>query len=238
MKFEKINKNALIVMYSENERYALPIFAVVVSLVLFFAFIVPQVFSFPARKTEIEVENIKLNKIKEAEKIIASTDVDEVESNLGLAMNTLPNEKPFEEAMNGITAAAIESNTQIESYKFQDELSVNETSGKLPSLKFEITIVGGIDQAVEFVNQLYKTYPLSEVDDIESSNTSSVIKVSFFYKSLPINDSMDRASLRETTIAEISLINEISGWNSGRSISISEDTGEIATESASPGSPF
>lgn len=234
----QLNKNSITELYLENKRLAVPLIATIVSLILFFTFIVPQVFSFPARKTEIDSENEKLEKIKQAERIVSSINGEEIESQLKIILSTLPKDKPFEEALSSINTAAISSNTQIANYSFQDQFATNdEVSEKVPSLKFEVAIVGGIVQAVEFANQIYQTYPISEVESIKASNDISILSVKFYYKALPLDNSLDRTAIREISVKEIKLINDISKWNQA-TFEFIDNSGETASASANDGSPF
>jgi len=72
----KFSKEIIYSLYEDNKNYAIPVLSIVISFLLFFIFIVPQVLTFPNRKQEVDIENAKLSKIKEAEK---SRDFKEVE---------------------------------------------------------------------------------------------------------------------------------------------------------------
>lgn len=234
----KLTKEASLNLYYENREYLLPVFAIFISFLLFFVFIVPQLLSFPSRKVEVDVENNKLNKIKEARKILSSANKDLIDSQLKIASNALPPDKAFDEILSGISTAATLSQSQVESYQFENKPTLQNDSSKFSSLHFDISIVGDIAQAIEFVNQIYEIYPVSEAKEITSSSGISTISVFFYYKAFPSIGSEDRTGIRGLSSSEKAVLNEISNWNNA---SIGEASGvitEASSSAESDSSPF
>jgi hypothetical protein len=237
MNINKINKESLQLAYYENKDYLIPFVAIGVSIVLFFIFILPQLVSFPAKKQSVDLENEKLNKIKETEQIIVSQDNDELDSNLKLVTKTLPVTKSFEEILNGISTAAALSGTQIENYQFQNLDVSGTTPSKYLKIDFRVTILGDARETTPFIKELYKTFPVSEVTGIQSDLGDSTISISLFYKPFPIVEGESRNLLKALTIEQSKVLNEIKNWNES-------NTGEIifeenASSSArTSGSPF
>ena len=226
----QLNKEAIANLYFENKEYALPLFAIIVSVLLFFVFIVPQAISFPSRKNEIDIETAKLNKIKESEKVLSTIDEDLIDSQLKIASKALPSNKAFEEVLNSISTVVMLSNTQIKSYQFQEDENVLADANKFPSLTFEVDIIGGVGQAIEFINQLYKTHPISEVTSIISTGNVSTITILFYYKQFPSIIFEDIAQIRNMSAKEKSTIDEISKWDD---VSIETTTESVIDASAS-----
>lgn len=209
----QLNKEAIANLYFENKEYALPLFAIIVSVLLFFVFIVPQATSFPSRKNEIDIETAKLNKIKESEKVLSSIDENLIDSQLKIVSKALPSNKAFQEVLNSISTAATLSNTQIENYQFQEDENALVDANKFPSLTFEVDVTGDVRQAIELINQLHKTYPISEVTNIINSGGVSTITILFYYKPFPSISFEDRGQIRNMSAKEKSTIDEISKWN-------------------------
>ena len=233
----EFNKKELNSIYFEKREYLLPVFAIFVSFFLFFIFIVPQILSFPQRKGEIDVENAKLSKIKETEKILSSANKSLIESQFKIASKALPPAKPFEEVLSGITTAATLSNSQIDSYQFEEQEILQAEPSKFSSLIFQVTIIGGIEQAIEFVSQINKTYPIAEVNKITSSFGTSTISIVFYYKAFPSIDSEDRTQIRSLSAEEKSALDQISKWNE----TTTEDVFELQPDASASGdtsSPF
>lgn len=233
----EFNKKELNNIYFEKREYLLPVFAIFVSFFLFFIFIIPQILSFPQRKGEIDVENTKLSKIKETEKILSSANKSLIDSQFKIASKALPPAKPFEEVLSGITTAATLSNSQIDSYQFEEQILQAEPN-KFSSLNFQVTIIGGIEQAIEFVSQINKTYPIAEVNRITSSFGTSTISIVFYYKAFPSIDSEDRTRIRSLSAEEKAALDQISKWND----TAIEDVFELQLDASASGdttsSPF
>lgn len=234
----QLNKELLLGLYYENRDYLLPVFAIFVSLLLFFVFIVPQLLSFPSRKSEVDVENSKLNRIREAEKILSSADKNLIDSQLKTASAALPPDKAFDQVLSGISEAASLSQSQVESYQFENKTTLQNDSSKFSSLHFDISIIGDIAQAIEFVNQIYKTYPISDVKEITSSSGVSSVSILFYYKAFPPIGSEDRTQLRSLSSKEKAAFEQISSWNSAGLEEAFEPFVEASPSAESDSSPF
>jgi len=210
---KKFNQDRLMLYYYENKEYLIPIVAIAVSLVLFFVFLLPQIMSFPARKQAIDVENAVLKKIQDTEKIVLSQNSEDLEDKIRIASNALPPGKNFEQILNGISTAAALSGTQIENYQFENLDENSMTPSKYPILQFKVSIIGDAREAVDFIKELYKTYPISDVTKISSQESITTITVNFFYKPFPAAGAEDRTNLKQLTPEESRVMSEISKWN-------------------------
>ncbi|MBI2621569.1 MAG: hypothetical protein HYW63_02880 [Candidatus Levybacteria bacterium] len=236
----KLSKEEVLSFYSDNKEYALPALSIVASFFLFFVFIVPQLISFPSKRQEANIENAKLERIKEAEKVLTGANVDILDSQIKIATKALPPGKAFEEILNGISSAVSLSNTQIESYQFDTQtiLSTGSIASKFSTLLFEITIIGSTQEAIEFTKALYKTYPASEVTSILTSSGITSVKALFYYKSFSQVSPEERTQVRSISAKEKETLDEISKWNDTSAVIFFEP--EVsATESAeNDSSPF
>lgn len=214
----ELNKETLLSLYYENKEMVLPVFAIAVSILLFIIFIIPQLLSFPSRKSSVDAENAILNKIKESEKILSTANIDLINSQVELAAKTLPEKKTIEEALGAIFTAASLSNSQIESYQFIDSgtegrSNSKESENKYQSLDFSVNIFGDINQVVDFINQLYKSYPISSVKNINISEGIASMTISFFYSPFVTGSLENRTNVRSMSEKEKEAIEEIQSWN-------------------------
>jgi hypothetical protein len=218
----------------ENKELTVPVIVLLVSLFLFVIFILPNILSFPSKKGERDVEIAKLNQIREAKKVLQNSDNDQLSSQVDLTSNTLPSDKNFEIILGAISEAATKSNTQIAGYQFSDSGESKILSpNSIPTVDFIVSIVGGLDQASAFVDQLYATSPISEVTGISYSDQLSKINVSFFYKPFTSLNSADVALARERNSKENQALIKISQWDSA------VNSGDVETPNASvSASPF
>lgn len=231
----EINKDSILSLYYENREFILPIFAIIVSVLLFIIFIIPQVLSFPARKNEVDQEVEKLNKIKEGEKVLSNANTDLINSQVEIVSKTLPDKKSFETILNVISKAANLSNSLIESYVFE-ETSMSQTPKNFQSITFEISIFGDVAQALDFIDELYQSYPISNVTSIKNSENLSTITMDFYYSPFISQKLEDRTLVRAMSPREKETLSQISEWidSSDYEIEVSQ-----ATESAEArSSPF
>lgn len=239
----ELNKDTLISLYYENKEMVLPIFAIAVSILLFIIFIIPQLMSFPSRKSLVDAENAILEKIKESEKVLSTANIDLINSQVELAAKTLPEKKTIEEALGAIFTAASLSNSQIESYQFADSetegsLSSKESEKKYKSLDFSVNIFGDINQTIDFIDQLYKSYPISSVKNINISEGIASMTISFFYSPFTAGSLEDRTNVRSMSEKEKEAIEEIQSWNETLGGDIFNTLSESSPSGESSSSPF
>ncbi len=207
----ELNKDSILSFYYENREFILPIFAIIVSVLLFIIFIIPQVISFPARKSEVDIEVEKLNKIKESEKVLSNSNADLINSQVEIALKTLPDKKSFESILSVISKAANLSNSLIESYVFE-ETPAPPTLVNFQSITFEISIFGGVTQATDFIDELYQSYPISNVTSIKNSENLSTIIMVFYYSPYISQKLDDRTLVRAISPKEKETLSQISEW--------------------------
>lgn len=238
--FRSLDREGAEELLSKHKDYLLPIIAIIAAIFLLLTFIVPKALSFTSRISEVSAENEKLQKIKDTQRILESVDEGLIEEQLVIATKALPSGKAFEDVLSGITTAAALSGSQIDGYIFQDQgISGQQNTGQFPSLNFEVTIVGGMDQASDFVTQLYKTFPLSNVSAIVNSQTTTRISILYYYNAFPSVSVEDRTQLKNMSAKESAAFSEISQWNETNidiPLIIEEDEDEEATDSGQ--SPF
>lgn len=232
----KLDKETLIGLYYENKDLIVPIFAISISVLLFLIFIIPQLLSFPSRKNAVDAETKILNKIKESEKILSTANTELINSEVQLVAITLPEKKPLEGALLAIYTAASLSNIQIESYSFQEITSIEPESSR-QDISFNVNIIGELEQAVDFADQIYKTYPISSIDGITSEGGISTILIRFFYSPFVTGTLDDRTTVRSSTETERTTLEEITSWNEaigGDILNLTPDSSDSGELNKSP----
>jgi Tfp pilus assembly protein PilO len=225
------SKEDLIESFRQDKEAFIPIVVLLVAGLLFIVFIVPNILSFPSKKNARDTEIAKLNEMKQAKEILNSINKEQLDSEVALVTQALPSEKNFELILGAINEAATRSNVLISGYRFTDTSASPDAAGpKFPSLVFEIEIAGGIDQAANFAQELYKTYPVSSIKSIGYSDGISTLSVEFFYKPFTSLDTESGAIARPKTAKETATLSEISQWNEVNT-ELNFDTFEPSTES-------
>lgn len=232
-----LSRASIIESLNQEKPAFVPIGVLVVSGVLFIVFILPNILAFPSKKHARDTEVAKLNEIKAARDILNSINQEQLDSEVQIVSNALPSEKNFELILGAINEAATRSNALISGYRFADNASSISTPGqKFPSLLFDIDIAGNIDQAADFANELYKTYPVSSIKSISYSNGISVLSVEFYYKPFVSLSEEQGGVVRRKNSKELSTMSEISQWNQVSTdlqfsqLEVSSDSAQIIDE--------
>ena len=235
MKFNnELNKEALINLYFENKEYIYPIIAIAAASLLFIFLIIPQVLSFPSKFSEMQAESVKLDKIKKASELLSNANPDEISAQLAISTKALPNKKDLESVLGAIAVASGKSQVQVESFNFSD-VSTQALEEKTPTLNFQISTLGTIDDASRFLDELYKTYPVSDLISFTHSQNVSKISIDFYYKAFSEIKPEDPVTVSPMSNEQKSALQTISVWSDS---GIAELDNLIPEASVSAGSPF
>lgn len=240
MKFNsELNKESIKGEYYEKKIYLIPGLAILISILLFLFFILPQAIDFPTRINDLEVENQKLKKIKTSLNLVSNANSDELDSDIQTITKTLPQDKNFEKILNSISLAASLSNTLVISYKFQDSVSSMGAGVKdIPTLNFKIEIFGDPNDASLFIEELYKLNPISEVTKIKTESGLTTLEVSFYYKPFETLSQEQKIEINNTSSKQLSTLETVSLWSDIDTADIFNFVSESTTSATGRTSPF
>jgi Tfp pilus assembly protein PilO len=234
---EKVNTdlNSLKLIFNKNRIYIFPIVVVLISIILFFQFIIPQfkgLMSIIKDSNEISSQL----KIQKANATVLSNISEEVLASQLTTLNlALPASKDFIGILNSIYSSAQKTGVSLGSFSFDvGDLSKTETGKEFPVAKLSIPVKSGVKEINNFVGLISETFPLSEINLIKMGNTSSVVNLSFFYK--PVDESGYKVNARVKPISQkaLDLINQLDEF--GSAPAFSETPTPSATPSATPSS--
>lgn len=212
---QELNKENLKGIYIEQKALLVPVLSILISIFLFLFFLLPQLTAFPAKKTEIDSEEKKLDTIKKATEFARVSNPLVVDEDLKIAGQVLPVEKDFEGILNAISAASNASGVVVGQYQFtlnSAARNVGVLSG-IPFLIFTVSVDGDPQQVLDFANELYKTAPVSEITEINYSNNAAAFTILFYYKPITPAGFEDGSLVRKMTPVEESTINDIKEWS-------------------------
>lgn len=234
----ELNRETLEYFYKEHKNLVTPIIAIVISIVLILFFLIPQVTSFPAKKTEADLEAEKLRKLNEVKLILESTNLNTLESDISLSTQAVPIERNFEYIIRAMTQAADRSGVEIENYSFKSSGEDQTLTQGFPRVDFTLNLSADESEILTFTREIQKTLPISEVVSIDYSSTNATLLILFYYKPLEASSVADRTQIRALTSEERSSLNEIGSWeisvNQEVELGDSSESAEIQTDS----SPF
>lgn len=231
--FEKEDLSSRI---EENKDILLPVVVLITGAFLILFFVLPQLLSAPRMLAERNAEIARLDEIKLAREILTRTSDEELEAQVSLVSVALPTERDFEGIFNAIATAANLSNTQLSGYSFSESLqpvSVEGDSNPSRGLTFEIVVNGTTDQAVLFLEELYKIGPISNVKKIEYVDGATELTIDFYYKPFTTLD-RDGFLPKELAPEQQQILSDIEAFTKP----VTEPIVEVAQEEATPSSEF
>lgn len=185
-----IDQSVLHILYIKYKVYLLPFGIILLCVILFFSFVMPQFQTYFNTRDEVAADETTIAHLNQNLATLQGLNPEQIKTNLAIAEAALPIEKDYAGILNAISEAASSANVSIGDYSFQigDIYSKNPSTainGQLP-VDIALTISGTLDDAQNFMAALNKEFPLSEVASISTRNgNGSEIKATFFYNPLP-----------------------------------------------------
>ncbi len=202
-------------LYKRYKEYLLPVGVILACVLLLFFIIIPQFQMFLDTQQQAKVESGKLLVLRNNLNLLTNMDESRLDSQLQIASGALPSTKDFAGILNGISVSANKAGVFLGNYQFQvgdiSKPSVNVQS--FPSIQLSLTINGGIDGAMRFMSELYKTVPLSEITSVKVSNANSEISILFYYRPFPPLGFNNSAPIVSVSQEGSALITNLSSWN-------------------------
>lgn len=210
---EKVNADlkTLKFIFNKNKRYVFPIVTILVSVILFFQFVIPQFNSFLAVQKEAKELKLKLQVLKENFDIITNINESTLDSQLEILNSALPLDKDFVGILNSIYFAAQKTGVNLGNFSFKvGDLSKSENGDNFPVVSLSLPITSSVAAINSFVEVISKMVPLSEISFVKVGNTSSTVSLSFYYK--PLNASNYNWNVRIKPISQkgLMLIDQLS----------------------------
>lgn len=211
---EKINADlkSLKFIFDRNKFYILPSVIILVCIVLFFQFIIPQFKTLLIAKKDAKEASIKLETLKENLNILVNTNENSLDSQLTILNLALPLNKDFAGVLNSIYYVSQKTGVNLGSFSLQiGDLSEAKKNDKFPTINLSVPINAGVAAINSFVETISKTVPLSEVTLIKIGAQTSTINLSFYYKPLG-STSSENIRINPLSKKGLSLINKLTGF--------------------------
>lgn len=210
-----IDINTVKLLYHNNRNYILPIVVILVSLFLFIKFIIPQMVALSETQELIKTENEKLEILRNNLNLLSNANEQTLDSQLAVTTEALPTNKDFAGILNAVSLAANRTGVFLGDFEFQvgDVSKDNPQIPLSPSLELVLTVRGGVKPTLNFINELYRSVPVSEVLTLEINDTVALLTTSFYYKTYPKTGFSYNVPLKPLSKRSLDTINEISSWN-------------------------
>lgn len=211
-----VELNNLLVLYKHYKDYLLPFGIILASILIVFVVVVPQFQQYLVLQGQLKVEMQKLDVLKTNYDFLSNLDSSKSNTDLANLSYALPSSKDFAGILNSISYASAKTGTVVGDFQF----SVGSLSGDTgegvsayPSIKIDINLVGNTQSLMQFIKELYKTAPASEVTSVKTGGNSGSISVLFYYKPFPPQQVDDSAPVTTLSAKDTALIKTVSSWN-------------------------
>ncbi len=184
-----IDKTVLLIIYYRYREYLVPLITIVISILIFTQFVIPQFQIWLANKDEVAINQQMVDVLSRNVTTISSMNSQKLDSDLNLAITALPSEKDFAGVLTAISNAASLAGVSLGDYSFQ----IGDIAGKdfksqdgRLALQIVLTINGGIDDTKRFLVTLQKQLPLSDISEVGvRSAILTSVTANFYYNPFP-----------------------------------------------------
>lgn len=178
-----IDRIAIEQLYKKNKDYIIPILIIIICFFLLVEITIPQIGILSVRQQEVAAEKAKLETLNSNLSVLSSQSDNILDFQLGLASAAFPPDKNFTGILDAVNVAANKAGIVLGDYDFQvGDLSKATQGRSVPSLDISLFVTGGSVETTRFISELYKSFPISEIADIEVNKNSSKVIVSFYYR--------------------------------------------------------
>lgn len=206
------NQGVLKILYYRYKMVLVPSVIVLLSVLVFFIFIFPQfqgLSDLQATKDNL-VSQVAL--LKNNENTLASINDADITDRLSTTTKALPPEKDFIGILSTISKASLDSGVLLNDFSFSvgDLATPSAQASSQLSLSITLNVQGSLLNVDNFINDLSNAFPLSQVTSVQSTNYTSTIVASFYYKPFPPLATGDNSTVQTLTPSEIKAIDSLS----------------------------
>lgn len=209
----KINADlkSLKFIFERNKSFILPSIIVMVCIIIFLQFVIPQFGILFAAQKEAKQASLKLQVLKENLNVLANLDEKSLDEQLKVLNLALPLNKDFTGILNSIYYVSQKTGVSLGNFSLQiGELAGTAKKEDFPSISLSVPVNANAIGVNSFVETLSKTVPLSQITLIKVGSITSLVKLSFYYK--PLGFSKLKEDMRVNPISQkgLEIINRLS----------------------------
>lgn len=160
-----------------------------VSIILIFNVIIPQAQGWFSIRDEVLATRQRIAILNSNITFMSNLNKDQIDLRNQLALKALPLEKNFSDVIDAIVGSSIRSNVTVDDFDFSlgqiASFSAKDKKGlqgEIDSVKVQLSLRGSIDGVKNFVKEMSDTFPLSEVDSVDTTSGETAIEIKFYTK--------------------------------------------------------
>jgi Tfp pilus assembly protein PilO len=232
---KKINLDliSLKFIFNKNKSYIFPIITILVCIIVFFQFVIPQFNALLAVREEVKELSSKLKISKENLNLLINIDESTLDSQLETLSQALPLSKDVVQILNSVYSSAQKTGVNLGSFSFSmGDLSKSENSDNFPVVRLSVPINAGVAAVSNFIEVMSRAVPLSDVDSVKINNMSASVSLAFYYK--PLGSSVYNPENKIIPISQrgLTLISQLNEFKREPLPLLSQPQAPVATSSA------
>lgn len=229
----------LYLRYKDSPYYSISIFllVIIVSVMLVFRVIVPQIESYFAINQQAKELREQIKTINENITLINGLDKAQLNSQLKTATTALPVDREFAGIINVIAESALKSGVSVQDFSFSfggvlGSSDKVEKSKNLVPIHIAIATDGSVNNQKRFLKEFLEKIPLAEILSIDGDSKSLNISISFYYKPVSKITFKEDEPIPPLPPSSRSLLQKLSSWEVSAADQNIIDT--IGSSSATP----
>jgi hypothetical protein len=232
----------LALLYKHYKEFLLPVGVILVSILVIIYVIFPQIQQYFNSQNLVKAEQLKLDTLRNNYSLLTSSDDATITADLNTLSLALPSQKDFAGIIDAISYVSAKTGVTVGNFEFSlGNLSASNFGGTVyPSTKTDLSLEGSAKNIVNFTHEIVKTMPVAEVTAVNITGGTGSLTILFYYKPFPSQNISDQTQIVPLSAKQVSLMKDISSWNSVGAAGLPVIPGTTATSSAgtSATSPF
>jgi hypothetical protein len=231
----------LALLYKHYKEFLLPVGVILVSILVIIYVIFPQIQQYFNSQDLVKVEQQKLDTLRNNYSLLTSLNDTTIASDLSSLSFALPSQKDFAGIIDAISYVSAKTGVAVGNFEFSlGNLSASKFGGTVyPSTKIDLSLKGNAKNIADFTHEIVKTMPIAEVTAVNIAGGTGSLTILFYYKPFPPQNISDQTKIAPLSTKQISLMKEISSWNSVGQVGLPVVSATPATSSAGvSGAPF
>jgi hypothetical protein len=209
--------------FRDSEYYGLAIiaFTLLVSVILLFSIIIPEVTQWFSIRNEVIAARQEIATLQQNITFVNNLDKNSLDSQLMTVSHALPTEKDFGNMLSTISNAAAVSGVSLSNYEFQVGNIASTKSKQISALQkdglftIEITLIANGNNTTirNFIKTLENSLPLAEITNLNGTGENVSVRLTFYQK--PFSDVSFSADtpLEALSPTKIRLIQKLAKWD-------------------------
>lgn len=214
-----VDLKSLKFILKKNKPYLFSSIIILICIILFLQFIIPQFGALLTAKEEGKEASLKLATLKENLNVLTNINEDSLDQQLKILTLALPSGKDFDGILNSISFASQTTGVVLGAFSLQiGDLADSKTNDKFPVVSLTVPIEGDQKAVGNFIETISKSVPLSKISSIKVGDRTSIVDISFYYK--PLDGSTYKEDDRIVPISQkgLLLIDELTNFGNTSSL--------------------